>query len=351
MQASIKVPGGGTIEALAVGPDGNLWFTELNNATGATNNDFGYVTAAGAIKEFPVAKSDGDVTGIAAPADGKIYFRAGDDLVGATTAGAIFLTQSLGKGSSTASHDLITGPDGNLWFTESFNDQIGVAYVAGGVVGTVTATGGKAVAGVTVFLDAKHTGAYASGDPTTTTSATGTYRFNEVPGTYGVGIVTPSGDKLTTAAEVTVTVTAGGTATANFGIAPTVNAPTIGVTAPDATAAEGIFGSPASTGLLAITRESGGSGAVTVDLTLGGTATVNVDYKITVFGGTFTYNATTKALDVTLAAGSTGAAVVITPLTVAASEVAKTVVLSLVSSTAYTEDAAKLSGTVTIAAH
>jgi virginiamycin B lyase len=349
--SAIKAPSGGTIEALTVGPDGNLWFTELNSAANATNNFYGYVTPAGAIKEFPVAKTYGNVTGIAAPADGKIYFRAGDYLVGTSTAGAIFLTQSLGTGSSTSSHDLITGPDGNLWFTESFNDEIGVAYVAGGLVGTVTATGGKAVAGVTVFIDAKHTGTYASGDPTTTTSAAGTYRFNEVPGTYVVGVVTPSGDKLTTAAEVTLTVAAGGTATANFGLTPTVGAPTIGVTTPDTTAAEGLFGSPASTGLFAVTREAGGTGAVTVDLTLAGTATYNVDYKVAVFGGTYTYNATTKALDITLAAGSTGAAVEITPLTVAATEVAQTVVLSLASSTSYTEDTTKLSGTVTIAAH
>ena len=74
---------------MKVGPDGNLWFTETTNGT---DNFFGYLTTAGKIKYFPVLASLGSLTGITAGADGNIYFRAGDNLIGATTAGTIHET-------------------------------------------------------------------------------------------------------------------------------------------------------------------------------------------------------------------------------------------------------------------
>src|SRR5262249_22884463 len=63
--------------AIAVGPDGNIWFTE------AVGNRIGRITPAGVITEFPIP------TG------------------------------------SSVSEDITAGPDGNLWFTESAGNSIG----------------------------------------------------------------------------------------------------------------------------------------------------------------------------------------------------------------------------------
>jgi streptogramin lyase len=345
---------GGTIQDLSVGTDGDLWFTE--KLSSGVDDYFGYVTPNNSIKEFAVAKTvsdgTGDVTGIASPADGNIYFRDGDYLIGSTTGGSVFLTQNLGSGSSTSSTDLIVGPDGNLWFNEGFNDKIGYVVVAGGISGKVSNAGtGAGLAGIRVFLDTAHTGVYTGSDPSVLTSATGTYRFNVAPGKYSVGIVTPSGDKLTNAGEIAVSVTDGSVASANFALVVNSGTPLIGVNTVDGGAAEGIFGSPASSGVITLTRESGGSGAVSIDLSVGGTAAINTDYKITVYGGSFTYDAGTKELAVTLAAGASGAAIVITPLSETVHKSAETVTLSLLASPLYQEDGSKLSGLVTIAAH
>jgi streptogramin lyase len=346
----IKMPSGGTVQGLTVGPDGNLWFTE--GANGGSSDFFGYVTKSNTVKEFPIATTYGSVMGIAAPADGNIYFRDGTNLIGVNTAGKIIATQDLGSGSDTSSKEVIAGPDGNLWFNEGFNDQIGVAYVAGAISGKVTnSADGTGIAGVKVFIDTKNTGTFVSTDPSVLTGTSGAYRFNEPAGKYVVRIVVPSGDKAISATSATVTVSINKTATANFSLAVTTGAPEIGVVAADPSAAEGIYGSPATSGLILINREAGGTGAVTVDLTLGGTAVYNSDYKIAVFGGTFTYTATTKTVKVTLAANAAGAAIEIIPLVVTKHEPAETVSLTLQSNSLYKEDPTKLVGTVTIASH
>ena len=62
---------------IAAGPDGNLWFTELEG------NQLGRITPSGTITEFAIPTSHSGPVGIAA------------------------------------------GPDGNLWFTETYGNKIG----------------------------------------------------------------------------------------------------------------------------------------------------------------------------------------------------------------------------------
>lgn len=69
-------PGSGP-DSLTVGPDGNLWVTELGG------NRIARVTTAGAITEFPV------------PTPGRLTC------------------------------NIVAGPDGNLWFTECLGNRIG----------------------------------------------------------------------------------------------------------------------------------------------------------------------------------------------------------------------------------
>ncbi len=135
--ASYAPPSGGTVQNITVGPDGNLWFTDQITVNGTLQNNYGYLTSGGAITEF--AAPSGKVAGIAAGRDGNIYFRDSDILIGVNTAGTILSEQDLGMGSNQDGKELIEGPDGNLWWNESFNDKMGVADV-GGSVPTVTVT-------------------------------------------------------------------------------------------------------------------------------------------------------------------------------------------------------------------
>ena len=346
------LPGGGNIKGLAVASDGNLWFTEQHSGSSPTNNYYGYITPTGVIKEFPLsAATYGDLSGIASGVDGNIYFRAGDSLLEVSTKGAILNFQNLGNSNNGSGGDLITGPNGNLWYNESFNDEIGTVYVAGTISGKVTSGAtGTGLAGVTVFIDAKNTGTYVVGDPKTTTDANGSYSFHEPAGTYKIGLVAPTGYKPI-AAETSVKIAINQSVGASFTLTPLSGGPQVGLTALDPTASEGVFGAPASPGVITLNREGGSNAAVTVNLTVSGTALNGTDFKIVVYGATSTYNAATKTLSITLAAGAAGAAIDIVPLTVAASAPQKTVTLSLVTSPNYQKDLAKLTATITIAAH
>jgi virginiamycin B lyase len=53
---------------IAAGPDGNLWFAELNS------NQIGRITVSGAISEFPVPTASSGPAGIAAGPDGNLWF-------------------------------------------------------------------------------------------------------------------------------------------------------------------------------------------------------------------------------------------------------------------------------------
>jgi serine-aspartate repeat-containing protein C/D/E len=85
------------------------------------------------------------------------------------------------------------------------------ASIAGTVYKVVSGVT-SADAGVTVYLDLKDSGSYVSGDPTTTTSATGTYSFTGLAaGTYYLRQTVPTGYAQTSpsSSPTTVTLTAG----------------------------------------------------------------------------------------------------------------------------------------------
>ena len=90
-------------------------------------------------------------------------------------------------------------------------------------------TGEAGISGRTVFIDAAGTGVLAAADPQTTTDASGHYSFTGVtPGSYTIDEVLTSDFTATTASAVSFTVTSGGAATVNFGLAPVTVAPTPG---------------------------------------------------------------------------------------------------------------------------
>ena len=123
--------------------------------------------------------------------------------------------------------------------------------------------------------------------------------------------------------------------------------PKVAITAVDPNASEPFVG-VAGTGLFVLTRNST-LGSLTISLTVGGTATINADYALTVTGGTSSYSAATKTLTITLAAGAQTAAILVTPKLDAVKDPAETVVLSLVANPNYVVVLAGSSAKVTIA--
>ncbi len=109
------------------GPDGNLWFTEW------AENRIGRIATGGETTEFPLPDPDSHPDAIAVGSDGNLWFtESGANRIGRiTTAGEITqfpLPDPGGKPSAIAA-----GPDGNLWFTESGANRIGRIATTGDV--------------------------------------------------------------------------------------------------------------------------------------------------------------------------------------------------------------------------
>jgi virginiamycin B lyase len=108
--------------------DGNMWYT------GSGADRIGYVfETTGATGETTLPESPGQVFpfGIARASDGYIYFTEAEsskigrlyDLGG--TVQEILLTAPSGSSSGVSPGPMVTGPDGNLWFVDTPNGEIG----------------------------------------------------------------------------------------------------------------------------------------------------------------------------------------------------------------------------------
>ena len=115
---------------IAVGSDGNLWFT-WNSYNPPFAAGISRMTLAAVVTEFPLPNYSG---GIAAGPDGAIWFTEGNplgnpsgpnavDRIGRITTGGVISEFALPAGSAPAG--IVTGPDGNLWFTETSGNKIG----------------------------------------------------------------------------------------------------------------------------------------------------------------------------------------------------------------------------------
>jgi streptogramin lyase len=110
---------------LALGGDGNVWFTEQHN------KGIGRVTPAGAITEFTGLA--GAPSGITSGPGGLWFTESGDPgAIGRITTGGFISEFTAGLTKNSDPTSIVQGPDGNLWFTES---------AAGGAIGRITPTG------------------------------------------------------------------------------------------------------------------------------------------------------------------------------------------------------------------
>ena len=122
---------------ITTGLDGNLWFTEQGTDT------IGRITLSGSLTEFPLPTANTDPWGITAGPDGNLWFtERGRDIEapqrtifpsqigritpkGAITEFPLPRYGNLELGGLAYPSGITAGPDGNLWFPESWHNKIG----------------------------------------------------------------------------------------------------------------------------------------------------------------------------------------------------------------------------------
>ncbi len=122
------VPTGNSVPgSIVTGPDGALWFNEING------NKIGRITTDGTVTEYPVPTGSSRPNGIAAGPDGALWFTEynGNNIVRISTTGAA-AEYSIPSPSSGAV-DITVGPDGAIWFAENLTSKIGRVTMDGTV--------------------------------------------------------------------------------------------------------------------------------------------------------------------------------------------------------------------------
>lgn len=124
--------------------------------------------------------------------------------------------------------------------------------------------------------------------------------------------------------------------------------PALSITATDAWGSESAIG-PTSSGAFTISRNRATTTPLTVSLGISGSAALNTDYRLVVYGATASLNTTTRTLTLTLAPGSGPVRIIVEVLNDAAAESVEQVTLSLRSGTGYLVNPAKVAASVSIA--
>src|ERR1700681_1487861 len=121
-------------EGIALGPDGNLWFTEF------TGDRIGRITPHGVVTEFSAGMTPfSNAVGITAGPDGNLWFteNAGFSTntgrIGRITPAGVITEVSAGVPSGAVPVSIAAGSDGNLWFTDSTAPRVGRITPAGAV--------------------------------------------------------------------------------------------------------------------------------------------------------------------------------------------------------------------------
>lgn len=134
MQFPVVGPSNYEPNGIVAGPDGALWFT-------AAQGFIGRLTTTGAETRFPLPPSAGPLRHIAVGADGNLWFteeRARCVVGWCGRIGRITpegrITQFTVPTEEARPVGITTGPDGNVWFTERHADTIGRITPAGRIV-------------------------------------------------------------------------------------------------------------------------------------------------------------------------------------------------------------------------
>ncbi len=123
-------------ERMAAGPDGAMWFTQVNpHAPIDSGPDMiARVTSAGTWAEYPIASWDALPQGIAAGPDGAMWFAERHaNAIGRITMHGAIKEHALPNASSGPTF-IARGPDGKMWFTETDGDRVGRIDPATGTI-------------------------------------------------------------------------------------------------------------------------------------------------------------------------------------------------------------------------
>ncbi|MFZ4756328.1 MAG: virginiamycin B lyase family protein [Miltoncostaeaceae bacterium] len=114
--------------SIAAGPDGNMWFTE----TGPGGNAIGRITPSGTVTEFQLPTPGENPRIITAGPDGNLWFTLyGSSEIGRITPAGVITEFALNCGTCTgitlgSPYGITTGVDGNLWFTMIGSNDLGL---------------------------------------------------------------------------------------------------------------------------------------------------------------------------------------------------------------------------------
>lgn len=133
---------------IATGPDGNVWFT----ATDSSNRGIiGRVNPQGRMAIFPVTTPNMTPGGITAGPDGAIWFTeetfTHDGQIGRITPDGSITEYPIATAGSGPTN-IVAGPDGNLWFTESGVNKIGRMTTDGAITEFILPTANGAPTGI-----------------------------------------------------------------------------------------------------------------------------------------------------------------------------------------------------------
>ena len=130
------IPSGNDGVEIAAGQSGALWFTEITPTGGPSPAAIGKITLSGAITEYPVQNaSSSQLQGIALGPDGNMWFvDSGNNDIGTITPAGVISTHG-GIHTGAFPYDITPGPPANsdLWFTEKNLGRVGKITVAGAV--------------------------------------------------------------------------------------------------------------------------------------------------------------------------------------------------------------------------
>jgi hypothetical protein len=328
------------------GPDPIVFTVTRTGSTAAITINLGWSGGAAYGTDYTVSAGGGTLSGngltltLAAGATGATVTVTPVDDAAIESSETVVLTLASGSGYTLGSPSSATGSildnDTPATVTVAATDASGAEAASDQVVFTVTRTVNTATqivvnlawsgtAGLTTDYTVSATGG---------TLSTNGLQLTLAPGATSATVrVTPIDDAVYEGAEgVTLTLasgtgyTVGSPSSATGSIADNDAAPVIAVTATDAAGAE--QGLDAI--VFSVTRTSNLNGSLAVGLTWSGTATLGTDYTVAVTGGTL------SGSTLTLASGSAGATITLTPVDDTAVEGAETVVLTLATGTGYT---------------
>jgi virginiamycin B lyase len=137
--AEFPIPAGAA--GITSGPDGNLWFTLVDD-------QIGRITPAGQVTVFPIPHSTSGPSRITSGPDGNLWFTYAQDLqIGRMTPTGLVTVFPYGADHSSAAGEITGAPDGNVWFTEV--EKIGRITPAGQVTEFSVPTPASQVASMT----------------------------------------------------------------------------------------------------------------------------------------------------------------------------------------------------------